>query len=368
MRICATFAALLGLLTTVGCAGGSGEVRPIPATEIQGILDAAVSDEAPGLLCAVRTPAGTWTGAAGVADRETSAPMTADMQIRIGSNSKQFLAALVLQLRDEGALALTDTVERWLPGVVPNGERVTIAMLLNHTSGLPDYTETDEYDGLLLSDPTRAWTPAELLALAFTHEPTGAPGAACAYTNTGYIVLGMVVEAVTDSTVEEELRTRLFTPLGLTRTRFATGAELDAPYAHGYIALEEGGDLTDVEGLSPSSAGFAGAILSTGEDVLDWTTALFGGEVLPNASLQEMLTPIAPATDYGFGIAVMETDFLGERSYWHDGGFPGYYSQLLHMPESRITVFTATNRYPDSEEALSNVSNAVVAELLGKEL
>lgn len=357
----------IAVLLCAGCVGGPHAPTEIPVAAVQAVLDSHVGETAPGLICAIHNATGSWSGAAGVADRASGNAMSSDMQLRIGSNTKQMVAAVVLQLRDEGTLALSDTVEHWLAGAVPDGDRITIAMLLNHTSGLPDYTEAPGFDPALLADPTHRWTPRELLDIAAEMPPTAEPAAAYAYTNTGYILLGMVVEAATGHALHEELSARIFAPLGLHRTRLATEAGLDAPFAHGYIDLGDGA-LTDATALSPSSAGAAGAVVSVASETVAWLDALMGGEVLTPDSLREMLTPVAPATDYGYGIQVIESDFLGERAYLHTGGFPGYHTVVLHTVETGNTLFVGANRYPGSEETVADATNRIAALLVGRDI
>src|SRR5436190_384053 len=177
-----------------------------------------VKSGAPGAVVYVRTPAGARAGVAGYANRSAHVSMRASDRYRIASVTKAFVSVVALQLEAEGKLDIDDPVAKYLPGVVPNGSAISLRELMNHTSGLFNYTD----DAAFVSDPitnfSRPWTPQELLALAFAHPPNFAHGTNWSYSNTNYIVLGLVVEAVTGKPLGQVLQERLFTPLALTPT------------------------------------------------------------------------------------------------------------------------------------------------------
>lgn len=164
---------------------------------------------------------GTWIGVSGMVDQEAGIPVTKDNLFRVASITKTFVAATILKLMEENILALEDSVEHWLPGLVPNGDNITIRHLLNHTSGLYDCIEAQAES---LKDPNRVWQPEELVAIATSKPPLFAPGERHAYCNAGYILLGMIIEAATDSTVEQEMRRLFLDPLQLNNT-FLDGRE-----------------------------------------------------------------------------------------------------------------------------------------------
>src|SRR5262249_19201622 len=161
--------------------------------------------------------------------------------------TKTFVAAIVLQLVGEGRLSIADTVERWLPGVVPGGERITLRQLLNHTSGLFDYAEDNTF-GRQLAHPKKVWSPRQLIRIATAHPPLFAPGARWSYSNTGYILLGLIVEQATGNPLGSELRRRIFAPLRLRSTSFDTKPQIAGQHAHGYTKGKSG--LTDVSAVS----------------------------------------------------------------------------------------------------------------------
>ncbi len=205
----------LPTLVVVGCATSRSGDEP----ELGALLDSVVAAGAPGVLVVVREDGKVRSEARGFADRSRSIPMRADQRFRVGSITKTFVAALVLQLVEDGTLRLDDTVERWLPGLVPAGRAITVRDLLSHTAGLFDYVEDDR----VLRNHERRWTPRELVSIAVAHAPERSPhGQSFAYSSTNYLVLGLIVEEAGGESLDHQLRERLFAPLGLRRTSFVS--------------------------------------------------------------------------------------------------------------------------------------------------
>src|SRR3954447_17938039 len=191
---------------------------------------------APGALVLARRGEQTRILARGYADRATRRPMRVGDRFRIGSVTKSFAATVVLQLAGEGRLSLDDTVERWLPGAVPGGDAITLRRLLNHTSGLFDYLNDGDKTVLapyLAGHFGHVWTPQALIGVATSHPPNFAPGARWSYSHTGYILLGMVVQAVTGHPLSAELQPRIVAPLGLTGTSLRSSRDIAGRHAHG---------------------------------------------------------------------------------------------------------------------------------------
>src|SRR5262249_33437216 len=255
------------------------------AGKVRYALQSLVAGGAPGAIVLFREGGRTRRFAGGVSDLARRTPMRASDRFRIGSVTKAVVATVVLQLAGERKLALGDTVERWLPGLVPNAGRITLRQLLNHTSGLFDYVQ----DPRLLR-PYQAgnrgyvWTPRSLVALSAAHPPLFAPGARWSLSNTNYIVLGLVVEAVTGHPLAAELSRRIFAPLHLRGTSFEDRARIEGPHAHAYLTLGAGGPV-DTSSFSASWAWSAGAIVSTADDLARFYRALLGGLLLRPALL-----------------------------------------------------------------------------------
>jgi D-alanyl-D-alanine carboxypeptidase len=317
----ATFAACSDDTGTGPSAGG-----------LQGLVDSlARAHDLPGLVVAVRG-AGDEASviASGRAELASGRRMTTRDRFRIGSITKPMVATVVLQLVDEGLLSLDDSVAHFLPGLLPDGGRITIRQLLNHTAGLADYIDDQGFIDAVFTQPSRVWTPHELVAIGDAMPRSFTPGAADRwdYSNTNYIVLGLVAEAVGDQPIAELLEDRVFEPLGMTSTFFATAPSLPAPFAQGYVDLIGLDDFVVGTLVSPTVAGAAGAVVSTAEDVLRFVEALAAGELVSAASHVASLTTV-PASrvyvpgesiEFGYGLGVL----AGDGWVGHDGAIPGY--------------------------------------------
>lgn len=269
-------------------------------------------------------------------------------EFRMGSNTKTMMAALVLQLVAEGRLGLDDPVERWLPGRVPNGGAITVRMLLNHTSGLFDYTEDSALLPAILGTDRQRWTSTALLAVGAKHEPLFPPGTKWSYSNTNYAAVGAVLEQVTGSTPADLLRDRIARPLGLRHTYLATDGGWRGRHARGYepdaahmppgvpaefrtVAGVRHDGQVDVSANDPSWGGSAGAVVSTAADWSRFYRALMSGRLLPAAQLAQLRTtvpmdPANPVDGPGYGLGV-ETVTTPCGTIWaHEGGITGYSS------------------------------------------
>ena len=340
-----------------------------PAGEkLQAVLDNNVKDDGvPGAAMAVGTPDGSWVGAAGKADLTTGQPMAANTQVRIASITKVFTAALIMKLVEEGHLGLNDTVDNWLPGALPcYGDQITVRMLLNHTSGIPDHENTQEWYDKLLSDPTATWTSEDVLNIIRIHkEDFIQPGKAYSYCNTGYYLLGMIAEASTKDTVTNGINRLLFHPLGMRRTALTRDGMKSDPYAHDYFWSDN--ELLDTSGWNMSWDWTAGSGITIASDMLRWTRGFFGGEVVSMETLEQMITPVPPSTDYGFGLDVSAgwAGFFGEKAISHSGANAGVYTLWFYFPESNRTIFVALNRMDFSDPPVVDSGEVMMKILSG---
>lgn len=307
---------------------------PARAQDLQTVLDESVRElNIPGTVAMVRSPDGAvWAGAAGVSrvsnlNRQGDAgwqgsPMTTDVYFRIGSVTKTFTATLILLLAEDGRLTLGDTVEDWLPGILPQGRTITVRHLLNMTSGLNNYTNDDSFADDLLGDPLRKRTPEELIRVAVGQGSAFEPGAegGWLYSNTGYILLQLIAERATGRSYDRLLADRIVRPLGLTHTFVPQGPTLPSPSAGGYLNIEaQWRDMTEQD---PSIYGAAGALVSTASDLLVWARALSEGVLLDEPSRKEMFQFVdvgLPDAAYGLGVGRFGPGFLG-----HTGTVLGY--------------------------------------------
>ena len=311
---------------------------------------------------------------AGLADTATGAPAEPYDSFRIGSVTKTFVATVVLQLVSEGRLSLDDTVARRLPGVVSgngnDGSKITIRELLQHTSGLYDYTDDfPELDSTadFLADRYTTYTPEQLVAIAMRHAPYFAPGAGWEYSNTDYVLLGMIIDRVTGHSWQDEVDTRVIEPLGLRHTVAPTNSPtLPGPHLDSYSDFGAGPAI-DVTDLNPSAADAAGAMISTTADLTTFYTALIRGRLLPPAQLAEMettvpapgLAVIFPGIRYGLGLAWIPLS-CGGGYFGHGGDVPGYSTRDGVTPDGNRVVVAERTGDGDapslgSEEALDTL-------------
>jgi len=325
-------------------------IDPALAAALDRVLDQSVADMGiPGVVLAVDVPGqGMWAGARGVSDRAIGVPMIPTDHFRVASITKMFVATVALQLVQEGWLLLDHSVEHWLPGLVPNGDQITVRELLSHTSGIHDYL-SEGFVERALAQPARVWAPEELVAEAVQHEPVFAPGAPgrWSYSNTNYVLLGMIVERVTHSPLHVEIRNRILNPLGLRDTFFEP---FEAP--PGVMrSYERQRDLTDI---NMSFAWGAGSITSTAQDLARFVQALFGGALLRPETFDLMQNIYGGHGTLGYGLGLMQ-DQLGagigadgqprpaRLVRGHTGGLIGSRTVLWYLPERGITLAAAIN-------------------------
>ena len=295
---------------------------------------------APGAIVAVRSPEGTWVDAFGEADLASGSPMTVDDFIRVGSITKTFTSSLVLQLVEAGDLSLDDTIDEYVEGV-PNGDQITIRMLLDMTSGIASYTLDEDVANTYLTDPTTEWTPDQLLAAGLGIDPLFAPGAQFNYSNTNYILLGKVIEDLTGQSYPDVLQTQILDPLEFADTSFPGTSEIPVPYASG-ISLQgtpdDSQEPIDATDWSPTFAWTAGQIISTIDDMLRWGRILVTGQgILDDEKRVERLNSFPEGGGYGFGIGCLG-GWVG-----HTGEIPGYNTTVYHDTTSDTTVVVMAN-------------------------
>jgi D-alanyl-D-alanine carboxypeptidase len=363
-------ALLIAACSRPGSTAGSSALKPIDQAALQTMVDTTAKELLiPGAVVLLRTPQGESTVTYGTTLLGATTPPRADTHFRIGSNTKTMTAAVIVQLAQEGKLSLDDPVSKYVPGV-PSGDKITIAELLKMRSGLYNYTDAPELSASLDRDPTRVWTPDELLAIAFKHSPDFPPGTAYRYCNTNYALLGLIAEKIDGKPLTSCFQDRLFGPLGLKDTLLPTSTSntLPDPYSHGYLyggssfalvdrpyppdlqAAARAGTLKpdDCTGQNPSYASAAGGAISTANDLATWIQALVGGRVL-NADYQrrwlDSMQPEDPSKpdgqQYGYGIAQIR--WGANKLYFHGGEMPGFQSFMGYDPASKMTLVVWTN-------------------------
>jgi D-alanyl-D-alanine carboxypeptidase len=336
--------------------------------DLQRDLDAITATGVPGVLAEVRTGARQLRGTSGVADLDSGKPVNGNGFFRIGSNTKTFISVVVLQLAAEHRLSLDDTVGRWLPGVVHgNGidrGKITVRELLQHTSGLHNYT--DDLQAQITSPKAyrklefHQFSRQDLLDIALAHRPDFAPGTGWNYSNTNYILLGMIIEKVTHDSWENQVTRRIIIPLGLHHTYApGTSTRLPRPHATGYLIFDKNTRI-DTTAENMSWADSAGALISTAADLTRFWSAIGRGTLLPPAQTQQMRRTVAasggdsasvPGSRYGLGIFFVPLSCGG--GYWsHEGDVPGYNTIGAVSSDGHTTVVLSLN---------SNVDDPVLA-------
>ncbi|MET3202626.1 UNVERIFIED_ORG: D-alanyl-D-alanine carboxypeptidase [Bacillus proteolyticus] len=269
--------------------------------------------------------------AAGVADLSTKKPMKTDFRFRIASVTKTFTATVVLQLAGENRLNLDDSIEKWLPGVIQgngyDGNQITIRQILNHTSGIVEYARSKEVD--FFTNTKKSFTAEELVKIGLSMPPEFSPGKGWSYSNTGYVLLGILIEKVTGNSYTEEIENRIIEPLELSNT-FLPGNSSVIPgtkHARGYLQPDGASELKDVTYYNPSIGSSAGDMISTADDLNKFFSSLLGGKLLKEQQLKQMLTtvPTGIAETDGYGLGIYETKLPNGVSIWgHSGGIPGF--------------------------------------------
>ncbi len=277
----------------------------------------------------------------GFADLENDVPATPETVYRIGSVTKQFTAAAILRLAEQGKLALDDTLQKFLPNFPAQGNRVTIRHLLNHTSGIRSYTSLGaKWQRVIRND----LAPDSMIAL-FANEPFDfKPGAQWRYNNSGYFLLGAIIEKLSGKSYGQYVQDEFFTPLGLTSTIYCDQAPIIKRRAQGYTPTPNGG-FVNAEPLSMTQPYAAGSLCSTVGDLVKWNIALSSGKVVSPASYTLMTTPDTlndgKPLVYGFGLG---TGTLGgHRQVSHNGGINGFVSELHHYPDDSVITVVLTN-------------------------
>jgi len=349
-----------GTLTGFALGGGAHrlvqaqEATPIPVNDTAfppgdqlaflGIVDAGLDSTAtPGAIVGIWYPGrGTWLHAAGIGDITTAAPFTVADHVRIASNTKTFVATVILQLVDEGALVLNDPLENYITGV-PNGAEITLRQVLGMTAGIYDFVNDPVIAEGYNADPLLAFTPEDALAIIRASTPDFAPGERAQYSNSNYILLGLIAEEVTGQPIDVLIAERILTPLGMATTSFATTPDMPMPFAHGYDLGEPGDALRDVTVSNPDIPWASGAMISTLADLRIWAAGLAEGTLISAETQRERLqfspfetTPL----EVGYGLGILTINGL----LGHNGGILGYSSWVVHDPESGASIAVITNR------------------------
>jgi len=352
MRRLAIPGTILACLATAALVAVSAPAKPTTTDNnaaLQKDVDALVAAGAPGAILFVRDGNRILRVTGGLGNVARKTPMRSGDHFKIASLTKSYTAAVVLQLVGEGRLGLGDSVEQRLPGLVPNGSKIMIRQLLNHTSGLADFEANPRYlKPYLTGNFGYYWAPRQLVKMGVSQKPLFAPGTRYSYSNTNYVLAQLIVEKVTGKTIGAELKRRIFKPLHLDDTTYPTGPGLPSPYAHGYKLLGKP-PAVDVTGLSPSLAPGSGAIISTALDVADFYRALLSGKLLRPEQMTAMKTVVSirtgkvVASGAGDGLGIGRPPFSCV-GWAHGGELPGYEVFAISSADGRRQTVLMMNQ------------------------
>jgi D-alanyl-D-alanine carboxypeptidase len=360
-----------GTTTTARSPSTSSALRPIDQAALQAVVENATKEMlVPGAVVAIRTPQGSYVAAVGTTELGKQTPPDVNTHFRIASNSKTMTAALVVLLAQDGKVKFTDPVSDYVPDV-PNGANITVAELLTMRSGLYNYTSAPELSAELDADLAKAWTPREVLAIAFAHPPNDPPNTVYEYNNTNYALLGLIAEKAGGRPLEDQLRDRIFARSGLQQTSLPAidDTSIPAPYSHGYMyggsayamvddpypadikAAARAGTLKPIDytNQNASYAHAAGGVISTADNLAAWIRDLVSGKVF-NADYQKQWLDSVQAEDpenpggqkYGYGISYQRFSPTASM-YYHGGEMPGFNSFMGYDPDNDVSLVIWTN-------------------------
>jgi D-alanyl-D-alanine carboxypeptidase len=286
-----------------------------------------------------------WSGTAGYSNPQTKDTVTIDMNGSIGSNTKMMTSVIILQLVEEGKLSLDDTIDKWLtPSSKING-KITVRQLLNHTSGIANYT-TEAWVDSFKTNPAKIWNMNEMIDV-LVGEPDFQPGESWNYSNTGYLLLGSIIEKVENKSYREVLHERIFDPLELSTMYTPIEDEPTGPVLTPWFDMDDDGEQDNLDQYSMmamhTSGGSAGYIYSTPVDLAMFLNKLFSKEVIDQSSLDEMITTVPARSTYDYGLGLIKYKIFDKPYYGHTGQYIGYLSFSAYEPISKLSVALIMN-------------------------
>ncbi|MFG2886214.1 serine hydrolase domain-containing protein [Streptomyces sp. NPDC048297] len=345
-------------------------VLPAPDTAgVDAVLRTARNQGAPGAWARIDDHGTTYRISRGLADRGAGRAVSTDDRFRIGSVTKTFSTVVLLQLADEHKLDLDAPVNRYLPKLLPD-DRITVRQVLSHRSGLHDYTYDMFADSVSGFEAVRdkVFTLRDLVALSLKKPRTNAPGAAYSYSNTNFVVTGLLIEKLTGHSVKSAYESRVFTPLKLADTFYVhPDTRIPGRYARGYLTPDQaGGALVDATTQTASWAQSAGAIISSAKDLNTFYSALLGGRLLSSARLAEMerFTKVSSTTAYGLGLRRRDLS-CGTSVYGHTGAVQGYYTYAFGTKDGGRSI-TAVVNTSNNAKVLDTLAGTLESAFCGK--
>lgn len=335
------------LLSVSLLAAAAAHAKPLSAAD-RAYVDEVVAKEMsegrlPGFSVSISGPKGSYTNVYGVSDTATDEPMALSDHVRIASITKTFTATAALRQVEQGNLALSDKLSKYIKGV-PNGTRITIKQMIGMRSGLYDYTMDPQWSSEFEADPRMQFDYHGVVAILERHQPEFEPGAKTVYADSNYYLLGAILEKVSGMSMAKLVTREVIEPLGLKHTVYPTSAPLPSPFSRGYYAGPEGKSaITDVTLVNPDIAGAAGAMVSTVSDLRKYAKQLGEGALLSpkmeKLRLQFGLLSKTPQITAGYGLGI------GRFGQWigHNGGIFGFSTVAMYDPQNGTTIAAAAN-------------------------
>jgi D-alanyl-D-alanine carboxypeptidase len=349
------------LLASCGCPSfGTGTVE-----EMEKVVEEVMSQQGiPGVIAGVWGPErGNWTTARGKADLESGVSIDLLDRVRIASNTKPFVATVMLQLVDEGRLSLDDRLDEFIDGF-QHGDRISIRQLANMTSGIYSFTEDPRFDEDFEEDPLMQWSQEQALEIARGHEPYFPPGEGWHYSDTNYEILGLIIEQVTGNDIEGEINRRIIEPLGLANTVFPTESDIPGRHSKGYH--ERDGRLVDYTRVNPEIPWAGGAMISNLNDMKKWAMVAAEGSLLTEEMHEEQLEWVSmdQGSPSGYGLGLVNVHgFIG-----HHGAIFGFNSVFFYNPDDKSTIVVFANKSSNESGESSDIFIQLVRILYPDEL
>jgi D-alanyl-D-alanine carboxypeptidase len=349
------------------------------SSEFESLLSSIVSSGVPGMMLTVHdSQNGYWSGVAGLADLGSGVSLEPCNITRVGSTVKTFTAVSILLLQEDGLLNIDDPITDYLTTDdirgIKNAKLATVRQLLQHSSGIFNYIQSLQFQTASLNDLAKTWQPKELVDYARGKDSYFSPGSDVRYSNTGYVLLGMIIEHVTGKPFYRFFEERIFEPLQMNFTRFAAQDPIPDGIIRGYVDLYSNLQLINATNYSGWDYFTAdGGLISNAYDLNLFLTSLVSGKLLSSSSLDEMMTWQLPSEQdpeefplyYGLGIFKIETEF--GPAYLHSGDAIGYYASMVYFPAQKVTITWAVNgnygkvdEFTQTKDAMNRIFTAVL--------
>ncbi len=320
----------------------------LPSLKLQALLDSVVAQKSPGAVMYISTPQGKWIGASGVSDLQSKLPMKTTDGFSVASMSKTFVSVVVLKLAEEKKLNLDRAIASYLPPEISphiaNSSKITVRQLLNHTSGVAEYLETEAFKkATAFKSRQEPWTATEAIKYIYDAQPEAPPGTKFAYTDTNYILLELIVEKTTGGTLAQAIRSRILKPLGLKYTFTELREPIIGNVATGYGDRNKDGKLDSYANVNDGNGLGDGGLVSNAEDLAKFAKALFAKKTLLSPQMMKQLLTFTDNEGYGYGLGVERFPTPFGESFGHTGTAYGFVTLMAYLPNKDTTVIVLLN-------------------------